>query len=102
MNEFRQGDIIRIQGFKNRFLIISRNAFIKATGVFHVCPFLPDIPAGPLSIPTTGNLNESGTAICEQIKLTDPTARNCRRIDSLKYRDIIDISDAIQGMFEYD
>jgi len=102
MNGFRQGDIIKIQGFKNRFLIISKNAFITATGVFHVCPFLTDIPAGPLSIPAVGNLNETGTAVCEQIKLIDPAARNCRQIDSLKYKDIMNISDAIQGIFEYD
>ena len=38
--EFYQGDIIRISGFKNYFLIVSKNAFIKATNVFHICPVI--------------------------------------------------------------
>jgi mRNA interferase MazF len=35
---FSQGDIIKIHGYKGKFIIVSKNAFIKATNVFHVCP----------------------------------------------------------------
>ena len=43
-------------------------AFIKATGIFHVCPMLPGVQAGPIHIPVRGNKGEPGTVICEQIK----------------------------------
>ena len=68
MSGFCQGDIIRISGFKRQlFVIVSKNAFIKATGIFHVCPMLSNIKAGPIHIPVCGKKGESGTVICEQI-----------------------------------
>ena len=103
MKDFSQGDIIRIEGFKaTSFVIVSKNAFIRATGIFHVCPMLSEIPAGPVHIPVKGKIGESGTVICEQVKAIDPNARGCRRVDSLAYEDIMNASDAVQGIFEYD
>ncbi len=103
MNEFFQGDIIKITGFKKQlFVIVSKNAFIKATGIFHICPMLPGVQAGPLHIPVCGKKGEAGTVICEQIKLIDPKERVCTRVDLLAYEDIMNVSDAVQGIFEYD
>ena len=103
MIDFSQGDIIRISGFKKQlFVIVSKNAFIRATGIFHVCPMIPGIPAGPVHIEVKGRNGESGTVICEQIKAIDPDARGCNRIDSLSYENIMNVSDAVQGIFEYD
>ena len=102
MPALSQGDIIKIQGFSAPFLILSKNAFNQSTGMFHVCPFLTSCKEGPLHIAATGKSGTSGIAICEQIKLIDPGARNCNRVDSLPYGEIMNISDAIQGIFEYD
>lgn len=103
MNHFCQGDVIRIDGFgRNCFVVVSKNAFIKATGVFHVCPLLENIGDGPLHIKVCGNKQTAGTVICEQVKLVDPSARGCNRVDTLPYEQIMDVSDAIQGVFEYD
>lgn len=103
MNEFSQGDIIKIAGFKKQlFVIVSKNAFIKATGIFHVCPMLPGVQDGPIHIKVCGKNGESGTVICEQIKPIDPKARGCNRVDFLAYEDILNVSDAVQGIFEYD
>lgn len=103
MNAFCQGDLIRIAGFKKQlFIIVSKNAFIKATGMFHVCPVIAGVPAGPVHIPVKGNKKEAGTVICEQIKAIDPAARGCTKVDSLAYEDIMNVSDAVQGIFEYD
>lgn len=101
MTEFSQGDIIKITGFKNKFLIVSKNSFIKATGVFHVCPMIPHLSSGPLHIPVSGRIQEKGTVICEQMKMIDPAARSCGKVDSIPYNMIMNISDAIQGIFEY-
>ena len=103
MITFSQGDIIKINGLGNKlFLVISKNAFIKASNIFHVCPMLNDVPEGPLHIKVVGEKSTSGTVICEQIKLIDPSSRRCNRLDSLHYGDVMNISDAIQGIFEYD
>ncbi|MGN0505133.1 MAG: AbrB/MazE/SpoVT family DNA-binding domain-containing protein [Lachnospiraceae bacterium] len=42
------------------------------------------------------------TAICEQVKLIDPSVRSCNRVDRLPYETIMNVSDAVQGIFEYD
>jgi len=100
--EFSQGDLIQISGFKNLFLIVSKNAFIRAVHMFHICPVLKNIEEGPLHIQIAGINGSSGTAVCEQIKLIDPVQRGCIRKDRLSYAAMVNISDAIQGIFEYD
>ena len=40
MNDFSQGDIVKIVGFRSSFLVVSKNAFIWAAHMFHVCPLL--------------------------------------------------------------
>ncbi len=103
MREFHQGDIIKINGFtKQLFVVVSKNAFIRATGILHVCPLIAGIPAGPIHIPVRGNAGETGIVICEQLKAIDPKARACSKLDSLEYGDIMNVSDTIQGIFEYD
>lgn len=102
MGDYTQGDIIKMTGFRQNFVIVSNNTFIKSTGVFHVCPFLPGYPEGPVHIAATGRQGTEGTAIIEQIKLIDPSVRACRRLDTLPYRDVMEISDALQSVFEYD
>ena len=102
MIDFYQGDIIKLSGFRIPFLIISKNTFIKATGLFHVCPILTGFADGPLHIRIEGNHQTAGVAVCEQIKLIDPQARTCCRIDRIPYNSVMNISDAVQGIFEYD
>lgn len=102
MSDFYQGDIIKITGFRNKFLIVSKNAFIRATDVFHVCPLLEKHPDGPLHIAVEGKEKTRGIVICEQMKLIDPSARGCIKVDRLPYDNIMNVSDAIQGIFEYD
>ena len=102
MNTFSQGDIIRIRGFKNAFLVISKNAFIQHLQVFHVCPLLENLTPGPLHIPVSGIQGTKGVAVCEQLKLIDPEARSCSMLDRLPYPQVMEISDAVQGIFEYD
>ena len=103
MTEFNQGDIIKINGFKKQlFVIVSKNAFIRATGIFHVCPMISGIPAGPIHLEVKGKNGEAGTVICEQIKAIDPKVRGCNRVDLLSYENIMNVSDAVQGIFEYD
>ena len=103
MTEFYQGDIIKISGFKKQlFVIVSKNAFIRATRIFHVCPMIPGIPAGPIHIEVKGKNGESGTVICEQIKAIDPKARGCNRVDLLSYENLMNVSVTVQGIFEYD
>ncbi len=102
MTEYSQGDIVRIDGLRDKYLIISNNSFIRYTGFFHVCPILEKHHPGPLHISITGRNGTKGVAICEQIKLIDSKSRSCTFSDSIPYDAIMNISDAVQGIFEYD
>lgn len=102
MKDYSQGDVIKIAGFRNQFLVVSKNAFITATGMFHVCPLLPNVSDGPLHISVNGVGGATGTVICEQVKLIDPDVRACSRKDRIPYSELMNISDALQGIFEYD
>jgi len=102
MQEYHQGDLVRIGRFTQNFVIVSNNSFIRATGMFHVCPFLQGVSDGPLHISAQASSGTAGTAILEQIKLIDPEARPVRKTDHLFYRDIMELSDALQGMFDDD
>ena len=102
MKEVSQGDVVKLTGFRNLFLVVSKNAFIRSTGMFHVCPALAQNHPGPVHIPIT-LLNEkrSLVAICEQIKMIDPNERGVGVVDHISYRDIMEVSDTIQGIYEY-
>ena len=56
----------------------------------------------PVHIKICGKNGTSGVVICEQMKAIDPRARVCSRVDALTYPDIMNVSDTIQGIFEYD
>ena len=102
MKDFFQGDIIKIKGFNVPFLITSKNAFIHNEKLFHVCPIVITDSINPSHINIKGIDGTTGVAICEEIKLIDPLARNCNKIDRITYASKIIISDVIQGLFEYD
>ena len=103
MRDYSQGDIVKITGFSGYvFAIVSKNAFIKATKCFHVCPIVKDAKDGPIHIPVQYDEKESGVVVIEQLKLIDPDVRNCNVVSRLSYWDIMNVSDALQGIFEYD
>ncbi len=102
MTDLSQGDIVKLQGFRNCFLVVSNNAYIRATGMFHVCLMTTWEKEGPLHIRVCGAEGTEGVVSCEQLRLIDPASRGVQRIDRIDHRDIMEVFDAIQGMFEYD
>ena len=43
----------------------------------------------------------SGVVLCEDVKRLDLQERGFRRVGRIKYEDIINITDAIQSIFDY-
>ena len=103
MNEISQGDVVKLSGFRNRFLVVSKNSFIRSTGMFHVCPVFTKLNPGPVHIRIRYVISgEDAVACCEQMKLIDPRERGIGVVDRIPYADKMEISDTIQGIFEYD
>ena len=97
--EIYQGDILKIERIKNPVLVVSKNFFNK-TGMIIGCPLynIGTPSTLHLSVVTDGF---QGIVHCEKLNLFDLTLRGHSRICSIRPEDIINIADAIQGIFDY-
>ena len=94
-----QGDIVTIEGVSHKLLVVSNQTFNDAGGIV-VCPIVKNIEEGALHIPVD-SARVKGTAVCEQLKCFQVKNRSFRVIDSISFFQVTDISDAIQGIFEF-
>lgn len=96
---FDQGDILKVEHIRYPLLVVSKNTFNK-TGYAVCCPILRDILPGPLHI-RIDTAQTSGIVLCEQMKYLDLRLRGYSRTDCLSLNLIIEITDAIQSIFDY-
>lgn len=99
MDYLQQGDIIKIERIKHPVLVVSKNIF-NTSGQIIGCPIIKNSMPGPLHIWMETDENE-GYVHCEKLALLDLSVRGHKKIDRLPISDMINISDAIQGIFEY-
>lgn len=94
-----QGDIITVERLKGYYLVVSKNYF-NMTEQAVLCPIARDTFLDPLHIAIeTGEVQ--GIVMCEQMRLVDLRYRGFKKVDRIHYADIINITDAIQGIFDY-
>ena len=98
-NELHQGDILKIENIRVPVLVVSKD-FFNQTGEIIGCPIYPAGEAGPLHIPVHTDRTE-GFVQCEKLALMDLNVRGWSRIDRILMADIINITDAVQGIFDY-
>lgn len=99
MSRVEQGDLLKIESFKNPSIVVSNN-FFNQSGMALVCPVMKNALEGPLHI----QLKESpveGYVLCEQVRYVDLTQRRYSKLSTTHYYDIMDISDAVMSMFDY-
>lgn len=99
MEALHQGDILKIEKIKHPVLIVSKD-FFNTSGEIIGCPIIKDSIPGPLHIWMATKENE-GYIQCEKLALLDLSIRGYKKIDKLPISEIINVSDAIQGIFEY-
>ena len=96
---FEQGDILFVEKIKEPVLVVSKN-FFNCSEQAIVCPILSSAVPDPLHIPIIAD-EVQGSVLCEQMKLLDLRYRGYKKISRIKYEDIINITDAIQAIFDY-
>ena len=64
------------------------------------CPILPETARGPLRI-RCESIRTPGYVYCDQVRNVDLNKRGFTKIEALSYDELIDIVDAIQGIFDY-
>lgn len=97
--ELNQGDILKIEGIKTPVLVVSKNFFNMSGSIIGI-PIIKNGNEGPLSI-IINTEEVSGYALCEQMKLLDLKIRGFSKIERITIDKIIDITDAIQSIFDY-
>ena len=99
MEHLHQGDILKIEQIKHPVLVVSKD-FFNTSGEIIGCPIIKDSLQGPLHIWMSTEEAE-GYIQCEKLALLDLTVRGFKKIDKLPIFEMMNISDAIQGIFEY-
>lgn len=99
MSNVKQGDILKIDGIRVPVLAVSKN-FFNEQGEIIGCPIYATGAEGPLHIRIKTAKNE-GCVQCEKLSLLDLKVRHFSVADSISRSDIINITDAIQGIFDY-
>ena len=96
---FEQGDILSVEKIKGPILVVSKNFFNRSEQAI-VCPVVKNAVPDPLHIEIATE-EVQGSVLCEQMKLLDLRYRGYKKISRIKYADIINITDAIQAIFDY-
>ena len=99
MEHLHQGDLLKIENIRHPVLVVSKD-FFNSSGAVIGCPVIKDSIAGPLHIWMSVEDNE-GYIQCEKLALLDLSVRGYKRIGRLPLAEMINISDAIQSIFEY-
>lgn len=99
METLHQGDILKIEKIKHPVLVVSKD-FFNTSGEIIGCPIIRNSIPGPLHIWMVTEENE-GYIQCEKLTLLDLSIRGYKKIDRLSLSEMINVSDAIQGIFEY-
>lgn len=95
----RQGDILWLEKEKQYVLVLSRD-FFNQSGMSVVCPLRDRADPDALHIRIHSDIY-TGTALIEHLRSLDLQAVNYRKISGISYEQIRDISDAVQGIFDF-
>lgn len=99
MEHLHQGDILKIEKIRHPVLVVSKD-FFNTSGEIIACPVINNSKPGPLHI-WMSTENTEGYIHCEKLALLDLTIRGYKKIDRLPFSEMINVSDAIQSIFEY-
>lgn len=99
MEHLQQGEILKIEKIKHPVLVASKD-FFNTSGAIIGCPIISDSLPGPLHI-WISTKNTEGYVQCEKIALLDLSIRGYKKVDRLPISEMMNVSDAIQGIFEY-
>lgn len=99
MTAVEQGDLLKVEGVAHPVIVVSNN-FFNRSGKIVACPILKKATPGPLHIPLNNEI-AGGIVLCEQVRYLDLAARSFSRLAQTHYFEIMDISDAVMGIFEY-
>lgn len=97
--DIHQGDILKIEKIKHPVLVVSKD-FFNTSGAVIGCPIIENSAAGPLHIWIDSEIAK-GYVHCENLKLLDLSVRGHKKLAQLPISEMMNLCDAIQGIFDY-
>lgn len=95
-----QGDILKVEKIKNPVLVVIVRIFLMRTGEIIGCPIFDYNIESPLHIEIETE-NRKGHVQCENLSMLDLNMRGFSVIDRISINYVMDITDTIQGIFDY-
>ena len=95
-----QGDILQIEKIKHPVLVVSKD-FFNTSGEIIGCPIISNSNSGPLHIWTSVDEGIEGYIQCEKLALLDLSIRGHKKVGRIPMSEVVNVSDAIQGIFDY-
>ena len=99
MGDLHQGDILKIEKINHLVLVASKD-FFNTSGEIIGCPIIENSNPRPLHL-CMSTENTEGSIHCEKLALLDLSIRGYKKTDRLPISEMMNVSDAIQGIFEY-
>ena len=99
LKDVHQGDILKIESVKLPVLVVSKD-FFNQSGEIIGCPIYDIGEKGALRIHIEVD-SLKGYVHCEKLALLDLSVRGFSKLCSIPVSDIINITDAVQGIFDY-
>ena len=97
--EIQQGAVLKVEKIKNPVLVVSKD-FFNETGEIIGCPIFNYNIESPLHIEIETE-NRKGYVQCENLSMLDLNMRGFSVIDRISNNYVMDITDTIQGIFDY-
>ncbi len=94
-----QGDVLKVEKIKPPVLVVSKDLF-NSSGEIIGCPIYEFGTAAALHIEIKAD-RVTGYVYCEQLSQIDLNARSFSRLSTIPLSDIINITDAVQSIFDY-
>lgn len=99
MEKIHQGDILKIDKIKNLVFVASKD-FFNQSGEIVACPIFEENTNSPLHI-FVSTEDYCGYVQCEKLALLDLKIRGYKKVSRISLKDVMDVVDAIQGIFDY-
>lgn len=94
-----QGDLLLFSGENRKALVLSKD-FFNRSGLSVVCPVVSQAAEDALHIPISTE-KDCGIALCEHLKTADLKNRRYKKIGTIPYSQIQEVTDAVQAIFDY-
>ena len=100
MTNREQGTVIELSNEKKKALVVSKDFFNKS-GLSVICPVVFSATEDALHIPLIINGEQEMIALCEHLKTVDLERRHYKKIGTVTFSQIQEITDVIQAIFDY-